>query len=257
MKVISLNLWIGKKHPEILSFVKQHTDVDVFCFQEVISGGDSGVVLPKGAHARLFEEIASTLSGHVGFFAAAPSNSDFVKQLQSGGAHGGQAIFVRKDLSVLETGNFLLYEDKLFDGPVPGGITGNFDYVIIEKNGERFVIGNIHGLWQYHKDDTPERLEQSGRLLDFFRRYSGKRILCGDFNLRPTTQSIALLGAEMENLIANYQITNTRNAEYKDMELYKDYIADYAFVSPEIKVSDFKVLHDVVSDHAPLMLECE
>ena len=61
----------------------------------------------------------------------------------------------------------------------------------------------------------------------------------------------------MENLIAKYRITNTRNAEYKDMELYKDYIADYVFVSPEIKVSDFKVLPDVVSDHAVLMLECE
>ena len=35
MKIISLNIWGGRVHKPLLDFLKNHTEVDVFCLQEV------------------------------------------------------------------------------------------------------------------------------------------------------------------------------------------------------------------------------
>ncbi len=79
--------------------------------------------------------------------------------------------------------------------------------------------------------------------------------MCGEFNLQPKTESIAIIGSGMRDLIKEYGVTTTRNKYYADMEKYRDYIADYVFVSPNVRVADFKVLDNEVSDHFPLFLE--
>jgi hypothetical protein len=35
MKIICLNLWSGRKKDMIVDFIRQHQDIDVFCFQEI------------------------------------------------------------------------------------------------------------------------------------------------------------------------------------------------------------------------------
>ena len=55
----------------------------------------------------------------------------------------------------------------------------------------------------------------------------------------------------MRNLIKEYRITSTRSHFYESDVRF----ADYVLVSPEIKVRDFRVLDDVVSDHLPLYVE--
>ena len=57
----------------------------------------------------------------------------------------------------------------------------------------------------------------------------------------------------MRNLIKEYNITSTRTSFYKKPVRF----ADFVFVSKDIKVNDFKVLPDEVSDHAPLFLDFE
>lgn len=134
--------------------------------------------------------------------------------------------------------------------------TGNFQYVIIRARNEQYTIGNVHGLWlPGAKSDTPKRIEQPQVLDNFIKKQPGKKILCGDFNLKPDTKSIAILERHMRDLIKEYKISTTRSKYYKDMEKYKDYISDYIFVSPEVRVKNFKVLQDEISDHLPLMLE--
>ena len=78
--------------------------------------------------------------------------------------------------------------------------------------------------------------------------------MSGDFNLLPDTQSIKKLeNFGLRNLVKEYNITSTRTSFYTKSEKF----ADYAFVSSEIAVKDFKVLPDEVSDHSPLYLEFE
>jgi endonuclease/exonuclease/phosphatase family metal-dependent hydrolase len=77
------------------------------------------------------------------------------------------------------------------------------------------------------------------------------RILCGDFNLLPNTDSLTILEQGMRNLIKEYPVTSTRSRFYEK----PDKFADYILVSPEVVVEDFQVLDEAVSDHLPLLLE--
>lgn len=261
MRVIALNCWGGKKFDDLAAFVRREAPAtDVFCFQEMIFGGPGGPVTSFAIRSRLFEELAEVLSAtHAGYeYHAAPEARFFNETLPKGTALG-QAMFVKKDIEVVENGSIHLYGDDPFQGELVGLCTGVLQYAVIKHAGVPVTIGNIHGLFldmrnpSPGKGDTPERLEQSRQLAEFFKGRRG--VLVGDFNLRPQTESVAILSQTMRNLIAEYGITSTRNYEYVEMEKWKDYIADYAFTTKDVTVKHFQVLPDVVSDHAPLMVE--
>ncbi len=126
-------------------------------------------------------------------------------------------------------------------------------YIEIEKDGVSIIIGNTHGLWQKNsmKLNTPERIEQSRRITEFFRQKEGRKILCGDFNMKPNIKSMQMIERELISLVRKYDIKSTRTSFYLRPEKFSDYI----FISPDIYVKDFKVLKDEVSDHSALLLD--
>jgi endonuclease/exonuclease/phosphatase family metal-dependent hydrolase len=119
-------------------------------------------------------------------------------------------------------------------------------------DGTTYTIFNVHGLWNGRgKTDTDERIAQSQRIRECIDLISGPKIVCGDFNLRPDTQSLTLIAHGMNDLIKTFGVASTRTSLYPKAERF----ADYIFVTPDITVKKFAVLPDVVSDHAPLLLE--
>src|SRR3989338_6558668 len=146
----------------------------------------------------------------------------------------GQAIFVRKNLSVTDKGGFYTHH------PVTNH-SGIFQYIKIRTDKDEFIIGNIHGLWlPTGKLDNPERIKQSEMIIDLYATHKGKKIICGDFNLRPETESIAIFNKDFKNLIKDFVINSTRSSFYKDAERYKDFISDYVFVSMDVNVVNYK-----------------
>ncbi|OGZ99344.1 MAG: hypothetical protein A3C07_03160 [Candidatus Sungbacteria bacterium RIFCSPHIGHO2_02_FULL_47_11] len=125
-------------------------------------------------------------------------------------------------------------------------------YVQAVVGGAQYTIYNLHGHWAPDgKVDNPVRLEQSRNVKKFLDSFDGCKILCGDFNLAPDTRSLSMLEEGMRNLVKEHGIISTRSHYYtKDMKF-----ADYILVSPEVRVKEFKVLPDVVSDHLPLFLD--
>ena len=81
----------------------------------------------------------------------------------------------------------------------------------------------------------------------------------GDFNLAPETKSIAMLTENgYRDLIKDFKIRTTRNR--LAWEMYpesKQYFSDYVFASPEVKVKEFTVPENEISDHLPLILDIE
>jgi Endonuclease/Exonuclease/phosphatase family len=269
MKIISLNAWYGKRFPALIDFVRREREwAQIFCFQEVVFGGPAGPIAAEGARGNLFEEFVAALPGYqaLSFIPERSGGSTaegFPGRLVAEGARGfGLALFLHPSLKLLDHGALQLYDGDPFAQQNGGLATGNLLWAAYEDaSGEQYVVGSVHGLFLDMRDpspskhDTPERIEQSRRLVDFFRSRPELGIIAGDFNLRPTTESIAILSAHFRNLVAEYGITNTRTHEYTRMEEFKDYVADYAFVDKRIPVKDFQVLPEVISDHAPLMLE--
>ena len=111
---------------------------------------------------------------------------------------------------------------------------------------------NVHGLWNGNgKTDSPERIKQSQKIREFIDSEEAPKILCGDLNLRPDTESVKILGKGLHNLIQIHNITSTRTSLYPKEERF----ADYIFTSPEIPINAFQVLEAEVSDHSPLLID--
>ena len=254
MKLISLNLWGGRVYNKLLPFLKEMAkEIDIFCFQEVLAKDHyisheaaelkkrhSGVELEEVPD--LYSELKSTLIGFESFLAS---------PLGSGGER--QAIFFKQHVLINENGIYptvskpfeVKLENEIFS------LSSAIQYVKIKPN---LTIMNIHGLWQGGgKEDTPERMYQSQRIVEFLSATNGKKVLVGDFNLLPDTRSIrAIEDAGMLNLIRINNIQSTRSSFYARAS--KGKFADYAFVSKDVKVEEFRVLQDEISDHLPLYL---
>jgi hypothetical protein len=254
MKIITLNLWGGKLFEPLMQFVATQKDnADVFCFQDCLFGSDAGFSPIQGGRLNLFSELQTILIDFNAYTYRDPEESYFHGEMLPPDVGCGQVIFVRKTYQVLEQGGFRSHPESPYH---KGGdlVSGRCQWVKIADTDSSFLtIMNLHGLWQRnsHKRDTPERLEQSQKIKEFFGSSTQKNILCGDFNVVHDGNAIALLEEDMVNLVKKYGVTSTRSEHYPKEEKF----ADYILTSRNIEVKDFGVLSDVVSDHLPLFLE--
>jgi endonuclease/exonuclease/phosphatase family metal-dependent hydrolase len=260
MQVLSLNIWGGHQHKELLEFIQElNGKVDIICLQEVFKSAVN--TFSSGSKMNIYSDLEKTLKDYQIFYAPTFANYD-LKTIIDFDALFGEATYVKKSIEVISEGTVFTYkhfdEKKMLfrdDSGEYWDLPRNFHYVIIRNRGKKFLIANLHGFWKPgDKEDTKESLKQSDKILEFLKTFNGPRILCGDFNLNPQTESIKKLERSgLINLIRKYNITNTRSK----LHTRKEKFADYIFVSPEVKVNEFKVLDKHISDHLPLYLKFE
>lgn len=254
MKIISLNTWGGRAGKDnLLDFFRKHKDIDIFCLQEIwsapyehLEGHSAGGMSIDHSNIMVYgmQEISASLDNHNAYFK--PHHLD----------NYGLMILVKKNLDVISEGDVFVYKEK---GHVPEGDVGNHarnvQFVTITTDSGNYSILNFHGLWNGGgKGDSEDRLIQSDRVIQFLKTLSNPLVFCGDFNLLPNTQSLKKLEEfGLRNLIREKGVTSTRSNLYTKPEKF----ADYALVSDEIKVNDFKVLPDEVSDHLAMYLDFE
>lgn len=249
MKLISLNIWGGKISGPLSAFIKKRAvDTDLFCFQEVLKGGDGQT--SRGETKGCYELIGNLLADYQGYFAAYGDGGYYSESLKNADFQYGVACFVKKNLKQSFAGDTVLYDAGTawsdYDGKLAAGAALAVKVMDCE-------IVNVHGLWQSNqKQDSDARLEQSKRIIDLANKTTGRKIICGDFNLRPDAKSLEMIeNLPARNLIKEYGIQSTRSAHYdKDMKF-----ADYVLISPEVEVINFNVLPDEVSDHLAMNLE--
>lgn len=254
MKIISLNVWGGRIYDKLESFIKtQAPSTDVFCFQEFFDGLNDP--RPEQLDARkkysqrtedfiydLNDRVKSILPGFNGSVTQPYSN--FGERL---------AMYVKTKT----TSPGPVYETLILKPSTQtwGGVAMKVGVRVQYLHSKSSWIIHTHGFWtQGNKNDTPERLQQSKNLLKLLGTLPGEKVLLGDFNLNPETKSIAILTEKMRNLIKEYDIKTTRSPLSAPS---KGTFADYAFLSQGVKLNNFQVLNDEVSDHLPLNVEIE
>lgn len=257
MRLLSLNAESGASGKVFQKYITSKSKtVDIFCFQEVYDSKKHKIV-SMGERTDFYKYLKILLKGYkYVFFPVSDTLADFYKTEFK--IVLGLAIFYKEGIKI----------KKHFGKYVYGSLHAPVDYFkgkesnavqclkIISSNGS-FWLCNFHGASRPgNKLDTPRRIQQSKTLLGVLDRLDGPKILCGDFNLMPNTESIKMFERSgMRNLIKTYKIKNTRNsiswARYNNRQSY----ADYAFVSKEIKVKDFKVPYTLASDHLPMILD--
>jgi len=244
MKIISLNTWCGIKFTELRAFLKEWSqEVDVFCFQEVRNGEYLNNNIGPGERSNLFEEMKNILIDFSAYYVE-----------MSPGV--GLASFIRSNIEVsrVESAQILTAED-LSNLKHPSGYSYYPRLVQSIYLENSLIIHNFHGLPGTSKVDTPERELQSAHLLEHVNKNKEQQVIVGDFNLNIHTQAIARLDEKFRNLIKESKYLTTRNHNYKSFKEMP--FADYAFVSKNLKIKDFQVLADEVSDHLALFLEIE
>ena len=166
----------------------------------------------------------------------------------------GIGIYIKKEIPLLEEGEISIHPSRSAPGEIDGHHARNLQWVKIKVEGKDVTVVNVHGLWNGKgKSDTPDRLDQSRRIKEFMDQVATPKILCGDFNLRPDTESLGMIKEGMNDLVYMHNVSSTRTSLYGKEEKF----ADYIFTSPEIKINEFKVLPHEVSDHSPLYLDFE
>ncbi len=230
MKLITLNTWAGRIKEPFEAFLKEHSsETDIFCFQEIFNNYDGATgeyIKEDGGNGNILQEISEILFDFDRYFC--PIAEEVF----------GIAIFLKKGIELVASGEVTLYQNPDYD---PSDHNSDHDrkmqWVHIKHGRKDVIVMNTHGHWDAQgKDDTPHRLAQS-QIINEFMEQSGMtpKILVGDFNLNPGTQSIELLKKYLSSAVMRHD--------------------DYIFVSPEILVEQCEVMPDTVSDHAPLFLQ--
>jgi len=235
VKIIFLNIWQGHYWDKLRNFIRNQSDsTNAFCFQEV--------------SPPLFSELEKILPQHLGVYTTE-------NKVDSLGFVYGEAIFAENNLEVLSCGRTDLFRQMKND-------MGYLQVANVKVGSKTLFLSNVHGKARPGtKLDTPVRLRQSRKIINHFSRFDGPKIIGGDFNLLPQTQSIKMFAeAGYRDLIKDFGIKCTRSQlAWKNLKKgeEKQYFADYVFVSSDIKVMSFKVPDIEVSDHLPLILDLE
>lgn len=253
MKLITLNVWGGKVFEPLMEFLRREAPTtDIFCFQEMLNTPHT-IERQDGKNVTdLFLRCVQTLSEFEGFFDSVEEN-----WYEDMGAPWGLATFVRRTIPVSERGEFFVFRERnTMIRQDPSTIPRSIQYLKFVHDQKQFTLCNFHGLYKEgsHKLDTPERLAQSQKIQQFLNGEQNVKILCGDFNLAPDTESMRILEGGMRNLVKEYGVTSTRSRLYRHYDRGMLY-GDYVLVDPEVDVHNFKVFQDEVSDHLPLMVE--
>jgi len=243
MRIISLNIWLGKLKDPLIAFLQREAPkTDIFCFQEMKSS------FGRSPEDDLFSVVARSLPGFQGFFEAT--------QDEERATEIGLATFIKRAETIDKEGDFFVYRTRNAMVGSDGRTMGrNAQFIEFPKSGKEYTIVNFHGLWSGEERlDSDDRIEQSKRLKELFNTLGGTKIVCGDFNLTKDTKSLAILDDGMRNLIKENSVTSTRPERYFP---YPDKFCDYILVDKDVTVNSFKVLQDEVSDHLPLVMDFE
>jgi endonuclease/exonuclease/phosphatase family metal-dependent hydrolase len=265
MKIVSLNGWGGVLHKEVQAFLGAESP-DVLCLQEVVhtpsaskdwlTYRDQGHELPQ--RANFFQDVCEALPGHSAQFLPAAQGV-----LWDGGelipSQWGLATFVRKNYPIIGQAQGFVHKDFSPDGYGEHPRCRNAHVVRLFnfEKGWPITIAHMHGLRDLAgKGDTPERVEQAvrlTRLVQSVAQPTDRIVVCGDFNVEPTSQTFtALSEVGLRDLVTAFGHSDTRTSHYKKLGRF----ADYMLVNGNVDVKAFKVIeHPEVSDHRPILLE--
>lgn len=261
MQLISLNIWGGQVHDPLFKFINKHkSTTDIFFFQEVFRSDRN--VITHGSHSNIIEELSESLSNFNGFFSPCAKGHDTRGKVDFP-LEFGQMTFVKKGLNIKRQGEIFVHKkfneigEYYPDGRV--NFPRNIIFTEIENEGKKFLVLNLHGLWEpAPKTDIPARIRQSEIIIKFIEDNKLPTILAGDFNLRIDTKSLQMFEDKgMRNLVKESKATTTRSPHYDNKWRKDDLFADYTIITKGIYVTDFKVMTDDVSDHLPMMIKFE
>jgi endonuclease/exonuclease/phosphatase family metal-dependent hydrolase len=239
VKLIQLNEWGGRLGGQIADLLRDQS-ADIVCLQEAVDAkGDAALSI-----------TTSELKEKLGY-SHAFSSPVFSFNLMNKKATFGNAILSKHSLIETNTIFTNLEYTEDFDFDTHDYNVRNLQHVVIEVGERKLHVLNHHGHHVHqHKNGDGQTLRQMKQIVQYISSLEGPVVLCGDFNLVSTSESIGVINDMLRNLSAEHKLTTTRT-----QFTFKKEVCDYIFVNDEVTVHSFKALDELVSDHKALLLE--
>lgn len=242
MRILQLNIWTGRIKGALLDFLKNNK-FDVICLQEAVWSNRDDVLENFCASVR-------QISGVSGLSYIAESSN-------------WEMGFLDSD-SVIKQGNVVLSREEIIQNRVEtvyGGKTivnkaddfRDHEYTLqIIKLANGLNIVNHHGYWLPTPmgDDTTVAVMR--KVAEFVKELNGPLVMCGDLNIIHNSPAMRELDF-LRDLTEEYGITNTLSG----LKFNGEVACDHILVNDRIKVRDFRVLDEIVSDHKGLIAEID
>lgn len=259
MKLISLNTWGGKIFDPLIDFISLHSqNTEIFCLQEIYDTKLDAKDY-KGIRANLLSELKNILPDFKIFYFPIKNGFDDRARPVPFPLAYGQAIFVKNSIRINFEEDYFIFKHE-DNKPLKSdfsNLSTPLQYISFMADSREFSIFNFHGTpYPGDKLDSKRRLLEAKRVKEIVDAKNGTKILAGDFNLLPQTESIKIYESNMRNLIKEFNIEKTRSSLspfYRTGD-FQNY-ADYIFVSKDITVKSFKVPYLEISDHLPMILQ--
>jgi endonuclease/exonuclease/phosphatase family metal-dependent hydrolase len=241
MKIIQANIWGGKLDQQVIDFFRQEQP-DFACLQEVND-------LAGRPGAKRFATLNDIKAG-AGFDHAYMSPTYSFRFMRRR-LNFGNAILSKLPLASTDTvftgGEYAPDFDVMEDKPK----IRNLQLATVNINGVTLNILNHHGHWVHGTKAGNDETTKQMRIVDgMLESCQGPVIFCGDFNLSPRSQSLAIINDKLTNLSIKNNLTRTYN-QFSDV----NEVCDYIFVNSQIKVRRFEMSEFILSDHKALILE--
>ncbi|HEY5152532.1 MAG TPA: endonuclease/exonuclease/phosphatase family protein [Candidatus Saccharimonadales bacterium] len=243
MKIIQANIWGGKLGQQIMDFLVREKP-DFVCMQEVND-------LDGRAGYKFFATLDEIKNG-AGLPEAAMSAS-YASRYMERELKYGNAVLSRLPLASAKTVFTRGSYKHNFDVTKDDGNIRNLQFVTVKVSGRVLNILNHHG---HHVPDSKAGNDETSRqmhvIADVIDSLDGPIILCGDFNLAPDSESLAIINGKLTNLSIKYGLKRTYN-QFSAVNT----VCDYIFVNDLVKVRHFAMSEDLISDHKALIMEFE
>lgn len=244
---MQINVQMGYSLPRLVDLIIEEKP-DIICSQEIfqtsksISIEDSYQTLTHIQKAGKFKRA---------FFSPTWSSKVFDTQLDF-----GNAIFSKFPIVDKQT----IFISKSY---VPNQTAQNWEFnarnlqlCTIDAGGKLIKVANHQGfIIKNEKLGGPETIKYTQKVADSLRPYIDSMIFCCDLNI--VKESHAFLPIKelgFRNLTSDNNIKTTLSAAHR--ALNRDSVAcDYIFCSHNIKIKNFSVSEQIVSDHKALILE--
>lgn len=246
MKLLQLNMWMGRLTRQIIPFVEREQP-DIITAQEVFSSG--GIVgLPDNTFHLL--DILRTKGGYE-FSYFSPTSEEQYAGVTVG---CGNAILSKLPLSEEET----FFTSGVFNAHNREGVfesnVRNAQIVLATlPNGRKMYIVNHHGYWEPTPDGSAASVAAMQIVADRIKDLDGPIVFAGDLNVNPHTATMRLFDGVLEDLLVTHGVTNT----ISQLGKVQGIACDHVLVNNRVQVHNLRVLDDLVSDHKAVVLEFE
>lgn len=241
MKILQLNVWMGKVEGNLKRFL-ENNKFDVICLQEVFSSQDCQDHL-----ARLCLDASQIIqaSGLEYVFFSPNWSSD----LANGSLQEGNLILSR--LPFLET-NSEFINGRYTENTVLGKTVGNNLNIQIAKLQNGLTVVNHHGFWRPDPMGDHDSIKAFEKVASIVRPLSeqGPLVMCGDLNIIHESPAMRPLDF-LKDLTTEADIKTTLSG----LKFNGAVPCDHILVNNRVESSNFTVYPDLVSDHLALSAE--